>query len=462
MNLRIPAMAFVCFGMSACASVSAPDNDAAACLLAITNVNLITMIDDRIRPGQTVRFNHQQIIGISDALDGKGNDAGECENSVDGGGRYLLPGLNDMHTHVENEAFEQAFGQTPAPLPFDALMAAYLVNGITGMRILSGSTDLLHYRDQSAGGDKAPHMIVASPMLSASPPILPEPVTKIVDDVEAARAAVRDYATAGYDLIKIRRNLTIPIYEAVLDEAHLAGLDVDGHVTGAAALEDILAAGQDGFAHLDELAGKTPDTLSVTVLTDLLVACQCYVSTTLGVMANISAQINDYEGLVARKEMRVMFPLFTGAFWFKPNNPYLREGAPAAFFDALGQKTKDVVKPLYDAGVPLLAGSDALNPMLVPGYSMLDELDHLVDAGLSPFEALRTATIIPSETVPGFEGVGALEEGRMANAVLLADNPLEDLNALRKPEAVVLNGNFLDSAELNTRLDAAVKLISPQ
>lgn len=459
-SLGIFSAAIGCLCVCACAGVpppyaQAPDPIVASCALAITNVNLVSMTEDGVRPGQTILFSREEIIEISDAPAG----AAGCARIVDGAGRYLLPGLNDMHTHVENAAFEKGFGQAPAPLPFDALMAPYLVNGVTGMRILSGSPDFLGYRDDSVGGDKAPHMVVASPMLSATPPILPEPITRIVDDATSARAVVREYAKAGYDLIKIRRNLSMPVYKAVIDEAHVAGLHVDGHVTRAASLEDVLAAGQDGFAHIDELASATPDALSIEALTELLVACACYVSTTVGVMPNISEQIENYDGLVAREEMRVMYPLLTTAFWLRPNNPYLREGAPSAFFDALEQKTKSIVKPLYDAGVPLVAGSDAINPMIVPGYGMLDELDHLVDAGLSQFEALRTATIIPAENVPGFARLGALETGRMPNAVLLSANPLEDLEVLRRPEAVILNGFFLDRAELDERLEAAVSLV---
>ena len=416
------------------------------------------MTDDLIRPQTTVRFSHAEILGVFDASD----SAPECDQIIDGAGRYLMPGLNDMHTHVENTAFEQGFGQEPAPLPFDALMAPYLVNSVTGMRVLSGSPDLLDYRNTTAGGDRAPNLVVASPMLSAAPPVLPEPITRIVDDPETARQAVREYAEAGYDLIKIRRNLSWSVYEAVIDEAHLAGLHVDGHVTrDAESIEEVLRSGQDGFAHLDELASRTPGKLSLETLIATLKDCGCYVSTTLGVMTNISEQITSYDDLVARDEMRVMYPLLTRAFWLKPNNPYLKEGAPSDFFDALGQKTNAIVKPLYDAGVPLLAGSDAINPMIIPGYSMLDELDHLVDAGLTSFEALRTATIIPAETVPGFERFGALEVGRVPNAVLLTSNPLEDLGTLRRPEAVILNGFFLDRAALDERLEAAVKTVQP-
>ncbi len=457
--------AIFCLGVSACSVGARPGgeglfvNDSDACVLGITNVNLIPMTKDLVKPEQTILFSHSEILGIS----AKSETAAGCDQIIDGADRYLLPGLNDMHTHVENTAFEQGFGLDPEPLPFDALMAPYLVNSTTGMRILSGSPDLLAYRDSTANGDRAPHLVVASPMLSATPPVLPEPITRIVDDPAAARAAVREYAAAGYDLIKIRRNLKLPVYQAVIEEAHLVGLHVDGHITrDIESFAHLLTLGQDGFAHLDEFASKTPEKLSVEALTVLLVECGCYVSTTIGVMPNISEQIDNYDGLVDREEMRVMHPLMTNEFWFKPNNPYLREGAPSEFFDTLAQKTGEIVKPLYDAGIPLLAGSDAINPMIVPGYGLLDELDLLVNAGLTPFETLRTATAIPAESVPGFDRVGILEIGRAPNAVLLASNPLEDLAVLQNPDAVILNGFLLDRTELDDRLNTAIKVVKQQ
>ena len=462
MRLLTYLAAMFCLGVSACSGglrsggESLSGNRSAACALGITNVNLIPMTENLVRYGQTILFSRTEILGISN----KPENAAGCDQVIDGTDRYLLPGLNDMHTHVENTAFEQGFGLDPAPLPFDALMAPYLVNSVTGMRVLSGSPDLVAYRDSTAIGDRAPRLVVASPMLSATPPVLPEPITRIVDNPTAARAAVREYAAAGYDLIKIRRNLKLPVYLAVIEEAHFSGLHVDGHVTrDAESFAQLLTLGQDGFAHLEELASKTPEKLSVEELAALLVECGCYVSTTIGVLPNISRQINDYDGLVARDEMRVMHPLMTNKFWLKPNNPYLREGAPSEFFDALAMKTSSIVKPLYDAGVPLLAGSDAINPMIIPGYGLLDELDLLVEAGLSPFEALRTATVIPAQSVPGFERVGSLEKGRASNAVLLATNPLKDLAVLHRPDAVILNGFFLDQAELDSRLNAAINIV---
>lgn len=462
MSCLLRAAAIICFGVTACQS-SAPTNqehqlqhEYKECVLAVTNVNVIPMTDNLVISGQTVLFGQSEIIEISK----KGTGAVACDRIVDGKNRYLMPGLNDLHTHVENTAFQQGFGLPTETLPYDILLTPYLVNSITGIRILSGSPDLLAYRESVGHSDRAPHLVVASPMLSATPPVLPEPVTRIVDDPSAARAAIRDYAEAGYDFIKIRRNLSLPVYEAVIEEAHLVGMHVDGHVTQAAAgLDALLSSGQDGFAHLDEFALRISDELAIENLAEMLVECGCYVSTAIGVMPNIAEQIKNYDGLVAREEMQVMHPLLTNAFWLKPSNPYLREGAPVEFFDDLAQKTSDLVRPLYDAGVPLLAGSDAINPMIVPGYGLLDELDLLVEAGLSPFEALRTATAIPAKSVPGFEQSGILEKGRKSNAVLLASNPLADLAVLGAPDAVILNGSYLDQQTLKGRLNEAIKTV---
>jgi imidazolonepropionase-like amidohydrolase len=150
-----------------------------------------------------------------------------------------------------------------------------------------------------------------------------------------------------------------------------------------------------------------------------------------------------------------MNPLVVNAFWRKPNNPYLKEGADPVFFEHLFADEKVLVKKLYLAGVHVVAGTDSLNPMIIPGASLHDELSNLVEAGLTPYQALRAATADPAAYVPEFSDVGILAPGRVANAVLVDADPLQDVRALRAPDAVMINGNWMARDALQRQLDAA-------
>jgi imidazolonepropionase-like amidohydrolase len=176
------------------------------------------------------------------------------------------------------------------------------------------------------------------------------------------------------------------------------------------------------------------------------------VTTTLSVEQNVAAQLRDYEALAARPAARYVHPLLRRALWERERNPYLAEGQDPRFFDELLRIDRALVRALDDAGVPLLAGTDALVPMIIPGESLHDELELLVGAGLSRLEALSAATRTPAEVFRQLADVGRIAPGRTANLLLVRGNPLEDLAVLRRPEAVIVEGRYLDRATIDRRL----------
>lgn len=449
--LGLLVFAGVCGGADAKASGTPP------CSLAIDHVNVIPMDSERVLPDRMVVVRGGMIASIS-----AGTRKLHCTRTVDGRGHYLVPGLNDMHVHVETLAFAQAFGIQAPAIDYPAEMALYMANGVTGIRVMSGAPDILAFRDSQRGhASPYPRMIVATPMLAGNPPVLPEPVTKVLLTPEAAREAVREYKREGYDFVKVRENLPAPVFRAIIDEANKVGFYVDGHVSEGQGLSvfDVLASGQKAIAHLDNLQllmkdkQHDPDTYI-----RLLRACNCFVETTMQVETNATAQLTDYDRLAARPELNDMNPLILNAFWRKPNNPYLKEAADPKFFQRLYADEKILLKKLLDGGVHIVAGTDSLNPMIVPGLSLHDELSSLVEAGLTPYQALETATANPAAYVPGFSDVGILAPGRVANAVLVDENPLVNIDALRSPDAVMINGNWMTRDDLQKRLDAAAAL----
>jgi imidazolonepropionase-like amidohydrolase len=425
------------------------------CSLAISHVNLIPMDSDRVMRNRTVRVGGGKILSIAPSA---GRRFSACEQVVDGADRYLVPGLNDMHTHIETVAFAQALGVKSDPIDFPAVLALYIANGVTGLRIMSGAPDILAFRNSQGASSSYPRLIVGSPMLSGDPPVLPEPLTKILRAPEQAHAVVRGYAQDGYDFIKVRDNLAAPVFRAVIQEARRDGLYVDGHISQHQGLSvfDVLESGQHAFAHLDDLALQMTDKVHDPVrFISLLRKCGCFIESTIGIERSTLAQLEHYDSMVARPQMRFMNPLVVNAFWLQPNNPYLREKPPLDFLRGLYADSKMLLKKFTDAGVHVVAGSDSLNPMLIPGLALHDEFDGMIEAGLTPYQVLKTATSNVAAYVPGFRDSGVLAVGRTANAVLVRSNPLDGISTLRNPDAVMINGNWRDSDQIRRLLDAA-------
>jgi imidazolonepropionase-like amidohydrolase len=426
------------------------------CSVAISHVNVIPMDSDRILRNQTVQVGGGKILSIAPSA---GRQFPACAQVVDGAHRYLVPGLNDMHTHIETVAFAQALGVKPEPIDFPSVLALYIAYGVTGLRIMSGAPDILAFRNSQGAASSYPRLIVGSPMLSGDPPVLPEPLTKILRVPEEARAVVRGYAHDGYDFIKVRDNLAAPVFRAVIEEARRDGLYVDGHISQHQGLSvfDVLDSGQHAFAHLDDLALQMTDKAhDPDRFISQLRKCSCFIESTIGIERNTLAQLEHYDAMVARPQMRFMNPLVANAFWLKPNNPYLREKPPLDFLRSLYADSKMLLKKFTDAGIHVVAGSDSLNPMLIPGLALHDEFDSMIEAGLSPYQVLKTATANAAAYVPGFKDIGVLAVGRTANAVMVKLNPLEDISRLRDPDAVMINGNWRDRDQIQRLLDAAV------
>ena len=332
--------------------------------------------------------------------------------------------------------------------PFEDALYLYLAHGVTGVRVMSGAPDILAFRASAHG--PAPRMLVGSPMLSGAPPVLPEPITRVLETPEEAIEAVNAYADAGYDFIKIRENLAPNVLRAVIDTATARGLNVDGHLPR---VPNPLATGIRGVAHLDELSLRVRDPArDPQELARQLLACRCYVTTTMSIEVSAPAQLRDYDAAAAHPDIRFIHPMMRRAFWVRERNPYLAENPPPAFFDQLLQTDLLLARVLHEQGVPLLAGTDALIPMIVPGDSLHDELALLVRAGLTPYDALNAATRTPSEMFPGFRDLGVLAAGRAGNAVLVSSNPLQNLAVLRTPDATIIGGVYLDRATLDARL----------
>jgi len=399
--------------------------------LAFVGVHVLPMDSERVLRDQTVLVEGGRITRVG--------SMGEVElpagiTRIEGRGRYLIPGLVDSHVHVMDEG--------------DLLV--YLANGVTTVRNLKGLPWHLELRERIARGE------ILGPRFLTSGPFVNEPQVRTVEDVQLALAEQHE---AGYDCIKIHGDLSSEAYEVLLEEASLAGIPVVGHAPRNLPIERVLElGGQAEISHAEEYLYTYFDrqTVGVSAATIEKVA-QATAEAGIAVTPNLVAyrlivrQIEDLERELARPEMAWVAP--PGARAWKPDlNRYRRDFEPG---DAapLGERylvLERLTKALQAAGVRLLAGSDAMNPVAIPGFSLQDELELLVAAGLTPYQALRAATLNAGEFLES--GAGRVAAGAPADLVLLAENPLEAIARTRAIEGVLVQGHWLPKDELDQRM----------
>ena len=457
---------------------------ATACLLGaaanaaetlLTDVTIVDIASGTLQPDQSVLIRDDFIVEIGPNL-----VAQTGAEVLDGDGGFLIPGLWDSHVHIFSTADEP---ETALPL--------YLLNGVTGIRDMGA---LWPIADQQAlqaritsGEVLGPRLILSGAWVDASPGSWPGMF--LADTPAQARVVVDQIAQEGWAAVKSYSMLDETTYLALADAATAQGLPLVGHVPERVALGTAIAAGQAGMEHF----GRIPmacSTQEEQMLTDLREAMGngAELARIFEIMAARNAIIlrtwdetlcaSILDQMVAANmhvsPTLVVADFYTGN-WPAPDAPRmqmipatLREawGKPdfrlAAMTDEVRALAKDSIAldrktfaMAHAAGVPILASSDAsfANPYLFHGFSLLDELDIYVGAGLSPRDALFTATIAPARFFKLSDQDGTIAPGRRADLVLLDANPLETLATLRRPRAVIAAGRVLDRAALDALKD---------
>lgn len=419
--------------LAALASLQTPKEEATPAPLAFVGVHVLPMTEERVLRDQTVLVEGGRIARVGPVAEVE-PPAGATR--IEGLGRYLVPGLVDSHVHVMDEG--------------DLLV--YLANGVTTVRNLKGQPWHLELRERIARGE------ILGPRFLTSGPFVNEPQVRTVEDVQRA---VAEQHEAGYDCIKIHGDLALDAYEALLEEASMAGLTVVGHAPRNLPIERVLELrGQVEISHAEEYLYTYFDRRTVGVSAETIEeVAQATAEAGIAVTPNLVAyrlivrQIEDLERELARPEMAWVAP--PGArSWKRDLNRYERDFAPedAAPLGERYRVLERLTKAMQAAGVRLLAGSDAMSPVAIPGFSLLDELELLVAAGLTPYQALRAATANAGEFLG--DGSGRVVAGAPADLVLLAENPLEAIARTRAIEGVLVRGHWLPKDELERRKKA--------
>jgi imidazolonepropionase-like amidohydrolase len=456
----------------------------------ITVIEHVTVIDatgQAAHPDRTVIIDRHRIVAV---LPGKKAHIPKNAEVIDGVGEFLIPGLWDMHVH----------GASDARAPWSHLL--FIANGVVGVRDMSGPPDAHAWRAaQASNPDPSPTIYLGSPIVDGPNPVWPD--SMVVSDEAQGREAVDQQQQRGADFLKVYSRLPRDVYFAIADEANKRGFPFEGHVPELVTAAEASNAGQKSIEHLTRVAdgcskeqtaidselqraealfrapdatmaqkmdsGKTIIRLNMRVVSSfdeataqslfaLFVKNETWQTPTLSLpRAQIDepAPENDPRLKYLSKEVRAKWD--AGYYRNFPPEP---RAAMAKLAKAQFDESMNLVGLMYREGVPILAGTDTMNPQCFPGFGIHDELALLVDAGLSPLAALQAATRNAAQFMGQLDRRGTIEAGKIADLILLDADPLADIHNTRSIRAVIMNGKLYPRAALDAMLLKAQDLAS--
>jgi imidazolonepropionase-like amidohydrolase len=392
---------------------------------AFVDVNVVPMDTERVLERHTVLVRDGRIAAV-------GQEAAVPDDAVriDGRGRYLMPGLADMHAHNWYEE--------------EHLM--FLANGVTTIRNMWGTPMQQQWRREIEAGTRlGPTLHTSGPILDGTPAVWPQ--STIVTTVEAARKAVHRIKAEGYPSLKVYNSLRADVYEALVAEARTLGLRVVGHVPRAVGLEGVLAAKQDSIEHVEGYLDLPVDRRqSFAERTAALGVWNC--PTLVVYWSHLR-----WDELPQRPEMKYV-PVPMRDTW-KAMTKRRPDARHEKRLRRLREASRAVTQALHAAGARLLLGTDCGTPYIVAGWSVHRELELLVEAGLTPYEALRAGTVSAAAYLR--DDFGTVQVGKRADLVLVEANPLADVKHAARRVGVMVRGRWLPAYGLQKHLDARVR-----
>ncbi len=458
---------------------SRADSIASSQSTVITNATVVDVASGRLLPGMNIVVTGNRIVRVDRTRMAFPPNA----TMVDGAGAYVIPGLWDFHVH------------SAYPFLDKQLMPLYIANGVTGVREMFGDVRVIK-ATRAANADRSatvPRIVGAGHIVDGANPIWPTSVR--LSDPARAAAIVDSLATAGANFIKVYSLLTRDAFLAVARAAKARGIRFAGHVPEALSIREASAAGMWTMEHLNGVTtacSNAEPTLRAALDTSIgsLAALQ-RARAEVGELSitsfdmpkckalfrelarNKSAQVPTLTVLrgitfmndsTLRKDPRLRYmPRYLMATWDPATDPRFRSRTEADWERARRtyRLQLSLIAPMAAAGVPMLAGTDVLNPYVIPGFSLHDELQLFVENGLSPLAALRAATLEPARQLAATDTMGTIAKGHVADLVLLNANPLADIRNTTKIRAVIANGRLYTRAALDSILVTAEKVANP-
>jgi len=432
-------------------------------ILIIHDVSVIDTTGGPLLAHRTVIVRDGHIESIKETSDL--NRAGGPAVLVDGSGKFLIPGLWDMHVHM-------VFGDW-FPLGKEVTLPLFIANGITGVRDMGGELEVLQqWRKEIAAGTLiGPRMVISGPMLDGPQPRFPSSIA--IKTPEDGRRAVDDLKRRGADFIKLQSLIPREAVFAIAEETRKQGITFVGHVPDSVRASEASNAGQKSFEHLiGVFEGSSPledqfikgtktegqflstyDPKRAAVLFALLAKNHTWQCPTLvwergGNLIDQTDFASDTRARYAPAYWKdVTWKRFTAEIMHDFNTDDL------ATRKRFVEKELEVVNAMHRAGIPFLAGTDTPPGVYIfPGFSLHEELQRFVAAGFTPMEALQTATLNPAKFLGMEDRLGTIEKGKLADLVLLDANPLDDIRNTQKIAAVIVNGRYFSRADLDKML----------
>lgn len=362
---------------------------------------------------------------------------------IDGQGRYLLPGLAEMHGHVP--PLEDA--RYPSRYLDDTLLL-YLAGGITTVRGMLGHADQLQLKEDIENGARlGPNLYLAGPSFNGNS----------VDSVEQVRNMVTQHHAAGWDLLKVHPGLQLAEFEAMAERANQLGIDFAGHIPEQVPLDVAMALGIRTIDHMDgyiEFVGATDRAIEdaeINTLVNLTLQHEVGVVPTQALWATLIGAA-DHDQLKQYDEVKYMPPEVREG-WQDHLERVPRSGYYSGEHAALHQHNRQrLLAAMQAAGVEILMGTDAPQVYSVPGLGLVRELAMMEDAGMSPYEVLYSGTVAVGDYFAEYDNFGQVREGYRADLILVDENPLTQLATLGRPAGVMVRGQWLDRDTLDEKL----------
>jgi imidazolonepropionase-like amidohydrolase len=440
--------------LTAIAAIAAPVPSAhGQQITAFENVNVIPMDRERVLEDQTVVVQGGRIIALGPAST---TAVPPDAVRVAARGKFLLPGLAEMHAHIPGPGAANAFG----PDYTENVLFLYVAAGVTTIRGMLGHPS--HFALQQrvdAGTVLGPRIWTSGPSVNGNSVPTPD---------SAVRAATTQ-ASAGYDFIKIHPGLTRAVFDSLDAAADRAGIPYAGHVPIDVGLTRALEAGYWSIDHLDgyveALAGREGEqggwfgVAFAAEVNDDRIPAVARATAEAGVW-NVPTQIlmesyataETAEAMARRPELRYV-PARMRAQW-REWKTRASQQQPQETMDRWIAVRRSMIEALHDAGAGLLLGSDAPQVWNVPGFSVHRELEALVAAGLTPYEALETGTRNVAVYFGTADDAGTIATGKWADLILLDANPLADIRNTTRRVGIMIRGTWHPQSELDARLQA--------
>jgi imidazolonepropionase-like amidohydrolase len=426
-----------------------PDSREESAPVAFVNVTVVPLGRDETLPGQTVVVRDGRIAALGPASD---VEVPAGARRIPGDGKFLMPGLVDAHFHLQSSDAEDR-----------RLLRILVANGVTSILNLYGTPPILELRRRVADGALVgPTIYTSGPYISDAPNWQPE-----ADEVERL---VVEQKRAGYDLIKTHGDFSREAFHRLCAVAHRERMKVIGHAPRNLGVEPMFDEHMDAVAHGEEfiygyfffaapdLSQADPEIrrrflaqaeTRIPALAAATAKAGTWVVPNLVAYTMIVEQGKDLASVLARPETKYLPPRLA-AEWQPGKNRYDRKYTPEMAEHMMWRVRllSTLTGAFHKAGVPMMAGTDAPIPGVLPGFSLHDELKLLVAAGLTPYEALRTATANAAEFLGRSGEFGTVATGMRADLLLLDASPMNDVANVARPAGVMVRGRWLSNDQL--------------